>query len=706
MKKSNNKIYVAFGVICLIFLIILARSFQLQVLEHSELSEKAKALSKLDLDIDPVRGDILDSQGNVLATSTKYYDFWVNKSDVNYDSMDEDDRASFEEELDFLSINLSIAKEELRSKIFGEEESNLIAKDIGKDAADRVKEDKPRWLAIVSRYKRVYPYQSLASHLIGITDEYGVGLSGLELGFNDILSGTRGKYVIDTDLHGNALALSDTKSYPATDGYNLHTTLDINIQQYTDYWSQVCLSETEAKRVTIIVMETKTGEIKSMSTPPLFDLNDPRKDPELDKLSGIDYSNYLYEILGNPAVDHIYEPGSVGKLLTMAAGLEDNAIDLNTQFYCEGIYEFPVEGEEISIECWIYPKEHGQQDTTQALMHSCNPAFVQMGNRIGGDRLYHYLEAFGIGRRTRSSVGNEAYPLLPKPGNIVEEATMTYGYSYAVTPLQMLTALNAVVNDGNLMQTRIYERITSPGGELVEENPVKKQRSVITPHTSAMVRDMMAAIIDEDDQKRYDTKGIPMGGKTGTTMLMEDGVYSEDYGIRLAYFLSAPINDPDYSIYLFVDQPKKLMTSTDNATYVISLMQDILNYTGYQDGEGGGELVEVPVLVGHSPQSALDYLRDIGLGVIFKNYNSLDEEAQVLEQFPKAGEQVQRGANIIVNFGADMSGLYKHPIQKGLYETYIPEGTYLDELDDYSSDWDDEYDDEDYDSWEEEEGGD
>lgn len=694
MKNANKKIYVAFVVICLIFLVILARSFQLQVLEHKELSDKAIALSKLDIDIEPTRGDILDSQGNVLATSSKYYDFWVTKTDVNYENLDEEDLLDFEEDLDFLSANLSIPKEDLRKKIFTENESNLLVKDVSKDVADRIIENKPRWLAIASRYKRVYPYQSLGCHIIGVTNEESVGLSGLELSFNDQLSGTLGKYVIDTDLHGNALALSDTKRYPATDGKILQTTLDINIQQYSDYWAQYCLDETEAERVVMIVMETKTGAIKALSAPPFFDLNAPYDLPDIDKLSGEAYVDYLYKTWGNPAVESLFEPGSVGKLLTVSAGLEDAALDMQTQFYCDGVYEFPVEGEDISIECWVYPNSHGQQDTANALLNSCNPAFVQMGRMIGGDRLYHYLEAFGVGRRTRSGVGNEAFPLLPKPQNIVEEATMTYGYSYAVTPLQMLTALNCVVNDGDLMQTSIYEKIIDPDGETVEVNPPKKLRSVISPMTSGLVRDMMALIVNTDDQKRYDTKGIPMGGKTGTTNLMVDGVYSEDFGKRLTYYLTAPIQDPRYSIYLHVDQPKKKMSSTDNATYVISLMQDILRYTGYSVGDvDESQIVEVPLLVGHSAESALNYLNDLSLGAIYKNYDSLDEEALVLEQFPRAGEKVLRGANVIVNFGADMSGLRGSPPQKGLYETYLPQGTILPELEDDSEEyWEEEYD--------------
>lgn len=169
-----------------------------------------------------------------------------------------------------------------------------------------------------------------------------------------------------------------------------------------------------------------------------------------------------------------------------------------------------------------------------------------------------------------------------------------------------------------------------------------------------------------------------MGGKTGTTNLMVDGVYSEDFGKRITYFLAAPIDDPLYSIYLFLDQPKEEITSTDSAYYSVKLVQDILHYQGYGQGSvDESQIVEVPLLAGHSPESALEYLSDIGLGIIYKNYDSLDEEAVVLEQFPQAGESVLRGANVLVNFGADMSGLYTHPPRKGLYETYIPEGTIL-----------------------------
>lgn len=679
MKKSNRKIYVAFVVICLIFLVILARSFQLQILDHKELSEKAAALSKLDIDIYPVRGNILDAKGHILATSTKYYDFWVTKTDVNYDSLDEADKLKFEQELDSLAPLLQMTKEQMKEKIFGPETSNLLKKDVSKEVADKVLLDKPRWLAVASRYKRVYPFKSLGAHVIGVTNEDGVGLSGLELAFNDALSGTRGKYVLDTDLHGNALALSQSKRYPATDGQNLQTTLDINIQQYTDTWAQACLEDLKAKRVMMIVMETKTGEVKAMSAPPAFDLNNPTDLPGIEKLTGEEYVNHLYSYWGNPAMEAVFDPGSVGKLLTVSAGLEDNSVTLDTQFYCDGVYTFPEDG--TQIECWIYPDSHGQQDTTAALMHSCNPAFIQMGQMIGAKNLYNYLEAFGLGRRTRMPLGNEAYPILTVPPTVVDEATRTFGYGYSATPMQMLTALNAVVNNGIYMEPHIHTKLETrmdetkqdSKAEIVEENKPKALRQVISPRTSGLVRDMMEKIVQSSDQESYDTKGIRMGGKTGTTYVPVDGVYHEDNGTRFAYFLAAPIQNPEYSIYLYVDQPEKKTVSTYIAKFSVNLMHDIMRYVGYGvDDVNEHQLVDVPDLTGHSPAAALQYLQDLGLSVTFKNYDSNDDTLAVKEQFPKPGDQVLPGANIIVNFGADMSGLHSKPPKKGLYETYIP----------------------------------
>lgn len=685
MKKSNRKMYVAFVVICLIFLVILARSFQLQIIDHRDLSEKAASLSKLDIDIYPVRGDILDANGNVLATSTKYYDFWVTKTDLNYESLDDEAKLDFEKELDELVPLLGMTKEQMKEKIFGPEDSNLLIKDVTKEVADQVIANKPRWLAVASRYKRVYPFKSLAAHVIGVTNEEGVGLSGMELSFNDQLSGTRGKYVLDTDLHGNALALSDSKRYPATDGDLVQSTIDINIQQYTETWAQACFDDVKPKRVIMIVMETKTGEIKAFAAPPAFDLNKPTELPGIEGLSGEDYVNHLYSYWGNPGMEALFEPGSISKLLTVAAALEDNSITMDTQFYCEGYYHFPED--DTQLECWIYPKAHGYQDTTHALMNSCNPSFIQMGRMMDKGRLYHYHQAFGLDRRSRMPLGNEAYPVLFEPPTVVDEAARTYGYGYTVTPLQMLAAVNAVVNDGLYMEPHIHKKVTSPvtdqdqapvTGEAEEQKKEedlkpKALRQVISPRTSELVRGMMEATIQDSDEKYYDTKGIRMGGKTGTTYVTIDGVSKEENGERLAYFLAAPIQDPEYSIYLYIDQPSRKVSSTYNAKYSVNLMLDIMRYVGYgTDDVSEGQLVTVPDLTGHSPASVLEYLRDIGLTVTFKNYDMNDEDLVVKEQFPNAGDEVLRGANIIVNFGADMSGLHAKPPKEGLYETYIP----------------------------------
>ena len=691
MNKSNRKMYVAFVVICLIFLVILARSFQLQILDHRDLSEKAAALSKSDIDIYPVRGDILDANGHVLATSTKYYDFWVTQTDINYDNLDDADKLEFEQELETLGSLIGMSTEEMKKKIFGPDNSVLLKKDITKEVADKVYKDKPRWLAIASRYKRVYPFKSLGAHLIGVTNEEGVGLSGIEQSFNDVLSGTRGKYVLDTDLHGNPLALSNSKRYPAIDGTTVKLTADINIMQYTQTWAQKCLDDLEAKRVVMIVMETKTGEVKAMSSPPTFDLNKPTDLPGIEGLTGEAYVDHLYNFWGNPGVEGAYDPGSIGKLLTVSAALEDNSIDLKTQFYCNGVYTFP-EDETETIECWVYPNAHGQQDTFHALLHSCNPAFIQMGRMMEKGRLYHYHEAFGLGRRTRMPLGNEAYPILNPPPTVVDEANRTFGYGYAVTPMQMLSAVNAVVNNGIYMEPHIYKELIGPRTEeaaskekekekeettepkVIELKP-KALRQVISTRTSELVRDMMEKIVEDSNGETYDTKGIRMGGKTGTTFLMKDGVYSEEHGQRLAYFLAAPIQDPQYSIYLFVDQPQKKSTSTYIGQFSVGLMQDIMRYVGYgTDDVSEGQLVTVPDLTGHSPSSAIQYMKDLGLMVTFKNYDSTDENIVVKEQFPKPGEEVLRGANIIVNFGADMSGLHKKPPKEGLYETYMPFG--------------------------------
>lgn len=656
LKKGNIKIYLALFLVCLVFFLFLGRSFQLQILQHRELTRMGQALSKRDIDVDPVRGEILDINGTRLAASVKVYDLWVTQSDLALDKMEEaSDLLRFQEHLKTLEEILGVTPDEFMRKANGPDSSFLVAGNVEKGKIDLLREKWPPWLVSADSYRRVYPSGSIAPNIIGTTDGAGNGLAGVEQSLNSTLRGISGKVLMETDLWGNQLALREARLYAPINGSNVQLTLSLPKQRIVEEWVKKAYDELKPEgHVTAILMKTKTGAIEAVASYPHYDLNNPRVLPATEEnaeLTPSEYSEKLFESWKSPANSFVYEPGSVSKVLTTAIGLETGSFNVNTYFNDrDGSVEYD---DGTILYCHVFPRAHGEQTLEEALVNSCNPAFILMRRYIGIETFYNYIESFGLTYRVGMPIGEESFPwFLPRVGlRQIEADTMSYGHGFSVTPIQMLTAVNAVVNDGKLMAPRIVERYLTDEGEVLEENPPKLMRQVISSETSAIMRSLMRSVVDDvPAENAYEVESIGMGAKTGTTNLLEMDVNGKPKNIT-SYFLTAPIDDPEYSLLLVADRPTERNFSFILIDYTSGIMLDVLHQDGYREANSESELIEVPNLIGLSDEGAQLQLSDAGLEGILTNYHEKGELKTVLDQFPKAGARVGYGAKIILDFG-------------------------------------------------------
>lgn len=658
MKQGRTKIYVAFFGVCLVFLLILARTVQLQVFLHEDYSYRAVELSKKDITKYAERGSIFDADLNPLAYSVNVYDIWVNVNDIPSATTSEPDPTG--EAMGKILEIVGVSEETWQAKLNSGNLNFLLEGNILREKIDQVEEViseyDVRYLAIYSSYQRMYPMRNLASHLIGALDNDGVGMFGIEHSFNERLKGVHGKYVVETDLFGNPLALSETKRFEPKDGENIVLTINSVISNYLREHLKTAYEETGSKQLTGIVMHSKTGDILAMETYPDFDLNHPRELSYVDmsSLSDDDYTKLLYSNWSNPAVSMLYEPGSVSKIITTAIGLEEGKFGLDDQWNDPVGY---IEVDEWKIQCVLYPLFHGWQTTSQALINSCNPAFVQMGFKIGDDLMFNYMESLNLLYRSGIGLSGESFPIFRDQRSIArsEFANMSFGHAYAVTPLQMLSATNAVINHGKLIEPQLIKRFVTQEGTVVEENKPHMIRQVFSESTSEAIRNILVNHGETYGGFEEYTEGVVMGGKSGTTLIASEGGYSDD--VIGSYFLFAPVDDPEISILVIAEEPTEEGRTSGGRSAgppAMRTMVDTLRYLGLASGSNleEGEKTTVPDVTGMEVSEAVELLESQGFTTATSNYfPDIEEQQVVVGQLPRAGGTIIQGGRVILNIG-------------------------------------------------------
>ena len=605
-----------------LFAVIFGRLGWLQIVKASWLQEKAVSQWTRTSTVAAKRGKITDANGIVLAQSGTADTVEVAPKDVKEP---EKVARAFEEVL-------GLDYDTVYAKITDTSRSSVtIKRQITEEQSDALRAYGFKGVNFSVDTKRYYPLKNFLTQVIGYTTVDGVGQDGVEASQNKYLAGTAGRLVYEKDGSGREIPYGSEQYVEAQDGYNVALTIDAVVQSALEKAAQEALEVNEAKSVTAIVMDVRTGAILGCTTKPDFDLNDPPRN---------DYEQ-LQSLSRNRVVADSYEPGSVFKILTLASALDSGAATANDTFNCPG-YKI-VDGQRIK--CWS--NRHGHQTLAEGVKNSCNPVFMELALRMGTEKFYEYLYNFGLGSSTNSGMSGEAGGIVRNRKYVTNTdlARIGFGQSVAVTAVQMAAAVSAAVNGGELMQPYVIKEIYSDDGTTIQKTEPAVVRRVISEETSAIVREMLEGVVKEGSGKNCYIPGYRIGGKTGTSQKYENGVVAQ--GKNIASFLGfAPADDPQFLVYLLVDEPKVgvIYGSTVAAPFVRDVMQDLLKYYNIapetDTSESGKSNVTVPGVVEMALSEAQAALSAQGFS------SSADGSGTVIAQAPQAGARVPEGTQV------------------------------------------------------------
>ena len=643
-----------FGV--LTFVLLFAKLYHWQITEHDELQSVAVRQQTLRTTVEASRGTIYDRSGTILAMSASAEDIFLSPKEIVENDQDQNLIANGLAEI----LNLDAA-DILKKMEKTNSQYEILKKKADDELADKVREfinkNELRGVFLRPTSKRSYPKGTLASQVIGFANDNG-GSMGLEATYNDELTGENGMVVTARDRDGRSVLYQYDQYFDAENGCDLHTTLDTTIQYYLEKGVQ----ELEArfgtgKGATGIVMDVNTGAVLAMASLPTYDLNAPGKVYNDFLTSGMteeqieeNMKDLLNKQWRSKAINDTYEPGSTFKTLTLAMALEENVVDLNTGFYCGG--NTTIEGQKI----WCSKRiGHGQQNLTQAFANSCNPAFINIGLRVGNAKFYQYMQDFGLLEKTGIDTTGEASGFANSEikYSTLALACYAFGQNFNVTPVALLAAQCACVNGGYLYTPYLVEEITDQDGNVVSRHDATPIRQVISAETSALVRDIMEYEVTTGTGKNGQVAGYRIGGKTGTADKVGGNVI-------VSFVCFAPADDPQVMMLLTLDEPNKwtgTYVSGGNmvAPVASSVMGEILPYLGIEPSYTAEELVgadkTVPNVVGLSKDAAAERLSANGFS--FRTVGSGDT---VTDQTPAGGAIVPNSAEIILYLGAEKSG--------------------------------------------------
>lgn len=561
---SKNRLLIYLLCILIIIILLVIRLFFVQIVDGEYLSTLAIGQQTSSEIISSKRGNIYDSTGAALAISEAVDTISVNPAKLKKKKAE--DTIAYKE---FVSKGLSkifkLDYKETLEKINSTSSVVTIAKKVEQNKVDELK----KWMKenkiavginIDEDSKRYYPYNTLASHVIGVCGTDNQGLSGIEYSYDSILTGTSGQIVTSTDAAQTEIPNSVESFIEAEDGYNLTLTLNVNIQNIVEKHLKKAVEAKKCSRGgNCIVMDPSTGDILAMASYPNYNLNSPYDlvtldDIDVKKLSSDEKWTKIYEMWKVRSVSEMYEPGSVFKLITAAVALEENitTTDKSNDFYCSGVQKV----EDRTIHCWRDYDPHRSQSLRKALMNSCNPAFMQLGKRIGSKTLYKYYDSFGLFNKTNVGLSGEASGNFFDLEDVhnVELATMSFGQRFTITPLQMATALCAIANNGYLVQPKIVKSMTNTDtGEVINQE-TKTVRQVISSSTASKLRDMMKSVVEDGTGKTAKVKGYSVGGKSGTS---EPPVGNKEAGYVASFAAISPIENTKLVVLLTLYDPKE-----------------------------------------------------------------------------------------------------------------------------------------------------
>ena len=577
LTKHRKNTAVLWLLVAAVMLGLAGRLGFLMIFRAGHYSEMALDLHQRERSIKAARGRIIDANGVVIADNRTVCTVSVIYSQVT-------DR---ENVIRVLAGELGLSEEEVRPKVEKRSSREIIKTNVDKETGDRIRSMGLAGVKVDEDYKRYYPYDSLASRVLGFTGGDNQGIIGLEVRYEEYLKGINGTILTLTDAKGVELPESQEDRIEPVPGWDLYVSLDVNIQKYAEQLAYQTLERKNAKKVSIIVMNPQNGEILAMVNAPEFNLNDPfTLDQNLaseklrlmaadrGQVSGEQRQELLNQMWRNPCINDTYEPGSTFKIITAAAGLEAGVVKLSDTFNCPG---FRIV-EDRKIRCHK-TGGHGRENFLQGAMNSCNPVFIDVGQRLGVDAYYQYFTQFGLREKTGIDLPGEAGTIMHKKEDMgpVELATVSFGQSFQITPIQLITTAASIVNGGQRVTPHLGVRAKSRDGSAVREFSYEPGRRILSEDTSAAMRYILEQVVAEGSGKNARVEGFSIGGKTAT---------SEKLPRSLKKYISsfigfAPVQDPQVMALITIDEPDGIYYGvTIAAPAVGELFKNILPYMG------------------------------------------------------------------------------------------------------------------------------
>ena len=652
-KKMRNILFISF----LIITCLVGRLGYIQLLQGEELSALAYQQQTLNRNINPKRGTIYDATGKTeLAVSST-----VETVSVNPGNIADEDKEKVAQELSTL---FELDYETVLKKVKKRSSIETIAKKVDKEKTNQLRiwmeqNNITTGINIDEDTKRYYPYNNFASQIIGFCGSDNQGLDGIEAKYDNELKGEKGSIEKHTDAKGGEIGHEGENYVPAIDGNDLVLTIDLTIQSIAEkYLEEACIDNKCTDGGNIIVMNPQNGDILAMATYPSYNLNEPYE-PYTDELKSAweemeqsEKTKRLQAVWRNKAIADTYEPGSVFKLITASSALEEGITDTDNEgeFNCNGGIE--IAG--VRIKCWRYYRPHGSESLRQALMNSCNPVFIGLGQKIGVQKYYSYLRKFGLLNPTGIDLPGEATSIFLAENKVgpVELATISFGQRFEITPIQLATAVSSIANGGMKVKPRVVKQIINSQTKEVKEIPVEKTERVISEETSQKVLSMMESVVSEGTGKNAKVAGYRIGGKTGTS---EDGVNTNKY--VTSFCGVAPIDNPQAVVLVTLYNPTGEGGHQGGGVAAPvggQIFSEILLYL--QVNQGNQEEVEVrnevivPEIIGKTVKEAEKILKENNLELVLNTSEEINKEEYIIkEQTPQSGIKVYEGNKIYAN---------------------------------------------------------
>ena len=658
--NKSNRIFILTILMSILLISLIIRIGWIQFIQGSTLKEAASRQQTTSRIISPNRGAIYDSTGKPLAISAEVDTVTINPQKFIIEDSEEETKILQEKVTTAFSEIFELEYDEVYKKVTSTNSIQTIVKKVEEDKINELK----NWMEtneissginIDTDTKRYYYYNNLASNLLGFCGDDNQGLSGIEYYWNSTLTGTPGKITTSQDAAQDIISNKDENYIPAENGSNITLTVDINIQTIAEKYLKQAIADNNCERGgNILIMDPSTGDILAMATYPDYNLNEPFTPnstlaKKWDSLSASAKSSALQEMWRNTAVSNTYEPGSVFKVLISAIALEENIVSTDTagNFSCIG-YE-NIYGTEIDC---AKKSGHGYQSLREALENSCNPAFMQLGEKIGKETLYKYFDAFGLFGKTGIDTAGEAIGKFHDIEELgpVELATVSFGQRFNITPLQMITSVCAIANDGVLMEPRIVKSIENTDTGTVTTIEPKEIRQVVSAQTAEKVRSMMESVVVEGGGKYGQVSGYNVGGKTGTS---EPPPGKEEEGYVASFLAIAPVENTKVAVLLTLYDPEESNNYGGQiaAPVVAQVLSEVLPYleipsndttitTTPTDSYNGLSTTSLPDVKNKTVAEAKKILKKAG----FKYDTTSPDDSIVSEQVPKPGTTLVKGA--------------------------------------------------------------